>query len=480
MNYRMIKYVLGWILLFEAAFLVLPAVVAVIYAEKALLAFLVTVGLCAAVGGLLTLRKPKSTELSARDGFVVVAFSWIIMSVFGAVPFVLSGVTESFLDALFETVSGFTTTGATIFGDVEILPRSIIFWRSFTHWIGGMGVLVFIMAFLPLSGATNMYIMKAESPGPEVSKLVPKVKTTAKLLYTVYIGLTVLLFVLLLFGDMSVFEALNAAIATAGTGGFGWKNDSMASYSSYSQIVVAVFMLLFSINFTSYFLILRRKFKAALTTEVKVFLGIVAFSVLAISLNTMKSICGFSEALKHAFFSFSSLISTTGFSTVDFANASLYPYFSQTILVLAMFVGACAGSTGGGIKVSRIIIMMKVMGRELSTALRPRQIKKVTVDNQVQDKGVVRSVYGYIFCFITVFVASVVLISIDGHDLVTNFTSVAATIGNIGPGLSKVGPSVNYSFFSPLSKIVLIFDMLVGRLEFYPIILLLLPSTWRK
>ena len=480
MNYRMIKYVLGWILLFEAAFLVLPAVVAVIYAEKALLAFLVTVGLCAAVGGLLTLRKPKSTELSARDGFVVVAFSWIIMSVFGAVPFVLSGVTESFLDALFETVSGFTTTGATIFGDVEILPRSIIFWRSFTHWIGGMGVLVFIMAFLPLSGATNMYIMKAESPGPEVSKLVPKVKTTAKLLYTVYIGLTVLLFVLLLFGDMSVFEALNAAIATAGTGGFGWKNDSMASYSSYSQIVIAVFMLLFSINFTSYFLILRRKFKAALTTEVKVFLGIVAFSVLAISLNTMKSIGGFSEALKHAFFSFSSLISTTGFSTVDFANASLYPYFSQTILVLAMFVGACAGSTGGGIKVSRIIIMMKVMGRELSTALRPRQIKKVTVDNQVQDKGVVRSVYGYIFCFITVFVASVVLISIDGHDLVTNFTSVAATIGNIGPGLSKVGPSVNYSFFSPLSKIVLIFDMLVGRLEFYPIILLLLPSTWRK
>lgn len=480
MNYRMIKYVLGWILLFEAAFLVLPAVVAVIYAEKALMAFLVSVALCAVAGGLLTLRKPRSTELSARDGFVAVAFSWIIMSVFGAVPFVLSGVTEGFLDALFETVSGFTTTGATIFGDVEMLPRSIIFWRSFTHWIGGMGVLVFIMAFLPLSGATNMYIMKAESPGPEVSKLVPKVKTTAKLLYTVYIGLTLLELVLLLFGDMTFFEAINAALSTAGTGGFGWKNDSMASYSSYSQMVVAVFMLLFSINFGSYFLILRRNFKGALTTEVKVFLGIVAFSVVAISLNTVNSIGSFSEALRHAFFSFSSLISTTGFSTVDFADASLYPYFSQTILVLAMFVGACAGSTGGGIKVSRIIIMMKVMGRELSTALRPRQIKKVTVDNQVQDKGVVRSVYGYIFCFITVFVASTVLISIDGHDLVTNFTSVAATIGNIGPGLSKVGPSVNYSFFSPLSKIVLIFDMLVGRLEFYPIILLMLPSTWRK
>ena len=477
MNYRMIKYVLGWILLFEAAFLLLPAVVAVIYAESALVAFLASVGICAAVGGLLTLRKPKSTDLSARDGFVAVAFSWIIMSVFGAIPFVLSGVTESFLDAVFETVSGFTTTGATIFSDVEILPKSIIFWRSFTHWIGGMGVLVFIMAFLPLSGATNMYIMKAESPGPEVSKLVPKVKTTAKWLYAVYIALTVLEFVVLLFGDMNVFEAVNAAFATAGTGGFGWKNDSMASFSSYSQIVVAVFMLLFSINFTSYFLILHKNFKSALTTEVKVFLSIVAVSVFSIAFNVRDLFDSFGESLKHAFFSFSSIISTTGFMTADF---DVWPAFSKTILVLAMFIGACAGSTGGGIKVSRIVIMFKVMGRELSTALHPRQVKKVTVDNQVQDKDVVRSVYGYIFCFIAVFVASIVLISIDGHDLVTNFTSVAATIGNIGPGLSKVGPTVNYGFFSPLSKLVLIFDMLVGRLEFYPIILLMLPSTWRK
>ena len=477
MNYRMIKYVLGWILLFEAVFLLLPSIVAAIYAEGAFVPFLATVAICASVGGLLTIRKPKSTDLSARDGFVAVAFSWIIMSVFGAIPFMLTGVTESFLDAVFETVSGFTTTGATIFSDVEILPRSIVFWRSFTHWIGGMGVLVFIMAFLPLSGATNMYIMKAESPGPEVSKLVPKVKTTAKWLYAVYVGLTVLEFVILLFGEMDVFEALNASFATAGTGGFGWKNDSMASYSDYSQIVIAVFMLLFSINFTSYFLILHRNFKAALTTEVKVFLGIVAVSVISIALNVRGMFDTFEDALKHSFFSFSSIISTTGFATADF---DLWPAFSQTVLVLAMFVGACAGSTGGGIKVSRIVIMFKVMGRELSTALRPRQIKKVTVDNQVQDKGVVRSVYGYIFCFIAVFVASVVLVSIDGHDLVTNFTSVAATIGNIGPGLSRVGPTVNYGFFSPLSKLVLIFDMLVGRLEFYPIILLMLPSTWRK
>ncbi len=477
MNYRMIKYLLGWILLFEAAFLVLPVTVAAIYKEEALIAFLITVAVCAAVGGLLTIRKPKTTDLSARDGFVAVALSWIIMSLFGAIPFMLTGVTESFIDAIFETVSGFTTTGATIFSDVEILPRSIIMWRSFTHWIGGMGVLVFIMAFLPLSGARNMYIMKAESPGPEVSKLVPKVKTTAKWLYSVYIGLTVLEFIMLLFGEMNVFEALNAAFATAGTGGFGWKNDSMASFSTYSQIVIAAFMLLFSVNFTSYFLILHRNFKGALTTEIKVFLGIVGVSVISIALNTKGLFETFWEALKHSFFTFSSIISTTGFMSVDF---DLWPSFSQTILVLAMFVGACAGSTGGGIKVSRIVIMLKVMGRELSTALHPRQIKKVTVDDQVQDKGVVRSVYGYIFCFISVFVVSVVLISIEGHDLVTNFTSVAATMGNIGPGLSKVGPAMNYGFLSPLSKLVLIFDMLVGRLEFYPIILLMLPSTWRK
>ncbi len=478
MNYLMIKFVLGWILLFEAAFLLIPIGTAVFYAEQtSLIAFAITLAICAVVGGLLAIKKPKKTELSSRDGFVIVAFSWIVMSVFGSIPFMITGVTDSFIDALFETVSGFTTTGATIFSDVEILPRSIIMWRSFTHWIGGMGVLVFIMAFLPLSGARNMYIMKAESPGPEVSKLVPKVRTTAKWLYSVYIALTVAQIILLCFGEMTPFEALNASFATAGTGGFGWKNDSMASFSTYSQIVISVFMLLFSINFSSYFLVLRRNFKGAFTTEVKVFFAIVAVSVISIAININPMFSSFGEALKHSFFNFSSVISTTGFATADF---DLWPAFARTILVLAMFVGACAGSTGGGMKVSRIVIMFKVMGRELSTALRPRQVKKVTVDGQVQDKGVVRSVYGYIFCFIAVFVASLVIISIEGRDLVTNFTSVAATIGNVGPGLSGVGPTMNYGSFSVLSKFVLIFDMLVGRLEFYPILLLLLPSTWRK
>ena len=478
MNYLMIKFVLGWILLFEAAFMLIPIGTAIVYAEQSsILAFAVTLAICAVVGGLLAIKKPKKTDLSSRDGFVIVAFSWLALSVFGAIPFMLTGATSNFVDALFETVSGFTTTGATIFSDVEVLPKAIIMWRSFTHWIGGMGVLVFIMAFLPLSGARNMYIMKAESPGPEVSKLVPKVRTTAKWLYTVYIALTVILFVLLLLGDMTPFEAINASVATAGTGGFGWKNDSIASYSTYSQVVIAIFMLLFSINFSSYFLILRRNFKGALTTEVKVFLIFVAISVMSIAININPMFDSFGEALKHSFFNFSSVISTTGFATADF---DLWPSFAKTLIVLAMFVGACAGSTGGGIKVSRIVIMFKVMGRELSTALRPRQVKKVTVDGQVQDKGVVRSVYGYIFCFIAVFVASIVLVSFDGKDLITNFTSVAATIGNIGPGLSGVGPTMNYGSFSVLSKFVLIFDMLVGRLEFYPILLLLVPSTWRK
>jgi trk system potassium uptake protein TrkH len=433
--------------------------------------------ICLAIGHIIIRNKPQKTALLARDGFVTVAFSWIVLSLFGSIPFMLTGVTESFIDAFFETVSGFTTTGATIFADVEILPRSIITWRSFTHWIGGMGVLVFIMAFLPLSGANNMNIMKAESPGPEVSKLVPKVRSTAIWLYGVYIGLTLVQFVLLLFGDMNVFEAFNTALSTAGTGGFGFRNDSLASFSSYTQIVVAIFMLLFSINFGSYFLILRGKLKGVLTSEIELFVLIVMGAVVCIAFNNADMFSSYSESFKHSFFSVASIISTTGFMSIDF---DLWHEFSKSVIVILMLIGACAGSTGGGIKVSRIIIIFKVMGRELSTALRPKQVKKITIDGQVQDLSVVKAVYGYIFCFIAVFVISVLLISFEGYDLVTNFTSVAATVGNVGPGLEKVGPVMNYGFFSPFSKLVLCFDMLAGRLEFYPILLLFVPSTWRK
>ena len=478
MNYKMITYVLGLILIFESVFLLVPSATALVYGEFGeLAAFLITVVICLAVGVLMSFKKPKNRLLMARDGFVVVAFSWILLSMFGAIPFMISGVTDSYIDALFETASGFTTTGATIFADVEILPRSIIMWRSFTHWVGGMGVLVFVMAFLRLGGAQNMYIMKAESPGPEVSKLAPKVRTTAIWLYGVYIILTMIEIILLLVGKVGFFEALNIAFSTAGTGGFGFLNDSLASFSPYVQIVVGIFMLMFSINFASYFLILHGRLKGALTAEVKTFIFIVIAAVAAITVNIRSMYPTVAEAVRHAFFNVSSLISTTGFATADF---DLWPSFSKTLLVLVMFIGACAGSTGGGIKVSRIIIIFKVMGRELATALRPKRVKKVVVDGQIQDTGVIRSVYGYLFCFIAVFVVSIVLISLDGADLVTNFTAVTASMGNIGPGLSKVGPVMNYGFFSPLSKIVLIFDMLAGRLEFYPILLLLVPSTWKK
>ena len=478
MNYKMITYVLGLILIFESVFLLVPSATALIYGEfGALAAFLISVVICLALGALMSSKRPKNKVMVARDGFVVVALCWVIMSIFGAIPFVMTGVTDSYIDALFETVSGFTTTGATIFSDVEVLPRSIIMWRSFTHWVGGMGVLVFIMAFVRLSGAQNMYIMKAESPGPEVSKLVPRVKTTAIWLYSVYIVLTVLQFILLVAGEMTVFEAINTALSTAGTGGFGFRNDSLASFSAYSQIVVTVFMLLFSINFGSFFLLLRGKFKASFTSEVKTFIAIVLFAVACVTVNISGAFSSLGDAIRHAFFNVASVISTTGFASADF---DLWPEFSKMLLVLVMMVGACAGSTGGGIKVSRIIITFKVMARELITAVCPRQVKKITVDSQIQDSGVVRSVYGYVFCYIAVFVSSVLLISIDGADFTTNVTSVIATVGNVGPGLSKVGPAMNYAFFSPFSKIVFIFDMLAGRLEFYPMLLLLIPSTWRK
>lgn len=478
MNYKMIRNTLGWILVFEAAFFLLPALTALIYREqKALTAFLASIGICLLLGFLLTLGKPKDKTLRARDGFVLVAASWFFMSVFGALPLLFSGATQTFTDALFESTSGFTTTGASIFSDVESLPKSILLWRSFTHWIGGMGVLVFIMAFLPISGGQNMHIMKAESPGPSVSKLVPRVRTTAALLYTIYIALTLIQLLFLLFGGMSFFEALNTAFATAGTGGFGFRNDSMSSFSPYIQVVVTVFMLLFSVNFGSYFLLLRGKLRESLTEEVKTFLLIVLSAVALITLSVYKMFGSVGEAVRHVFFTVASLISTTGFATADF---NLWPVFAHSVLVVLMFVGACAGSTGGGIKVSRIMIVVKSLGKELTNAIYPKRTKKIYIDGHAQDDSVVQSVLGYLLCMIAVFVASFLILAIDSFDLVTNFTAVVATINNIGPGLGGVGPTMNYAGYSVLSKFVLIFDMMAGRLEFYPILLLMLPATWKK
>ena len=478
MNYSMIRYTLGWILCFEGAFFALPLLCSLIYSDGAALAFLCSMLISGTLGGLMIMKKPKNTAFYAKEGFIIVSLSWIALSIFGALPFMFSGVTSSFVDALFETASGFSTTGASIFVEVEWLPRSILLWRSFTHWIGGMGVLVFIMAFLPLSGGHNMHIMRAESPGPEVSKLVPKVRNTAIILYAIYFALTILQFVILLISGMEVFDAINTAFSTAGTGGFGFKNDSFASTTPAQQIIVTVFMLIFSVNFNSYYLILRGRLKDAFNTEVRVFFLIAFASIAIITFNVLTSTNIFEsigEAIRHSAFTVASIISTTGFTSTDF---NIWPSLAQTVVVLIMFVGACAGSTGGGIKCSRIIILIKGMMRELRTIIHPRQVKKITLDSRPVDREVIRSVNAYIVTFFVIFVSSLLLISFDNHDLVTNFTSIAATINNVGPGLGEA--YANYTTFSTLSKFVFIFDMLAGRLELFPMLILFAPMTYKK
>lgn len=477
MNYRMISYILGWILIFEGLFLTVPLITGIAFGETALISYLITLGICFLIGALLILKKPKNKQLFAREGYVIVALSWIVLSAFGALPFVISGEIPTYIDALFETVSGFTTTGASILADVEKLSHASLMWRSFTHWVGGMGVLVFIMAFIQLSGAQNMHIMKAESPGPSVSKLVPRVKTTAMILYSIYFVLTLIEFVMLLCGGMTVFEALNTAFATAGTGGFGFYNSSMGSFSPYIQIVITVFMLLFSINFNCYYLLLCGKLREAFNIELRTFLIIVASAITVITINIAHMFSSVWEALRHSAFTVASLISTTGFSTTDF---NLWPELSRTLLVIIMFIGACAGSTGGGIKVSRLIILFKGMSKELQTMVQPRKIKKIKMDSHLIDHETVRSVNVYMVAYLMIFAISLVLISFDNHDLITSFTAVTATINNIGPGLDMVGPTSNFGFFTIQSKIVLIFDMLAGRLELFPMLLLFTPATWKK
>ena len=477
MNYKMIRNILGWLLLFECGFMLVPTVTALVYREREVWAFLVTMLLCGTIGALFVWRKPKDSVLYAREGFVIVSLSWILLSLFGAIPFCISGAIPNYLDALFETVSGFTTTGAAILTAGEPLPKCMLMWRSFTHWVGGMGVLVFIMAFIPLSGGQNMHIMKAESPGPSVSKLVPRVKTTALILYSIYIVMTLVKFVLLLFGDMSVFEALCTALGTAGTGGFGVLNDSMASYSPYIQWVVTVFMLLFSVNFSCYYLLLLGRIKDVFSAELRTFIAVVGTVMLVVTLNTRSLFDSLGEAVRHVAFTVASLISTTGFATENF---DAWPELSRALLVLIMFIGACAGSTGGGLKISRLMILFRGAFNEIGNLIHPRRVKRVTVDGHPVDNEVVRATNVYMMWYVLLFTVSVILISFDDHDLITNFTAVTATINNIGPGLNLVGPTGNFAFFSIPSKLVLIFDMLAGRLELFPMLVLFAPATWRR
>lgn len=479
MNYAIVFRLLSYILLCESALLMLPAATSAIYGEWSVLgAFLITAALCVVFGLLLRLAKPTSKVFYMREGFATTALSWIVISIMGAVPFVLTGCIPDPIDALFETVSGFTTTGASILPAVEGLPRGILLWRSFTHWIGGMGVLVFLLTLLPLTGGSHVNLMKAESPGPQVDKLVPKVQSTAKLLYGIYLALTLAQLVFLMAGGMPLFDSLLTAFGTAGTGGFGFKNDSFAQFSPYIQWVVTIFMILFGVNFNFYFLLLLRRFRRAVSSEeVRAYLGVILVSIGIITLNIRSMYSGLGEALRHAAFQVGSIITTTGFSSCDF---DLWPTLSKQLLVLLMFVGACAGSTGGGVKVSRILIFRKTVGKELKQAMHPQVVAPVRMDGKLLSHETIRTTNVYLCAYLFILVASIMLISLDGFDMVTNFTAVAATLNNIGPGLSQVGPMMNFAGFSNPAKLVLIFDMLAGRLELFPMLVLFLPSAWRK
>ncbi len=478
MNYRMISKILGRVMGVEAALMLGPVLTAAIYGESAA-AFLLTMLIAAALAVLLSLPRLKYSDLYAREGFVSVALSWLLMSLVGALPFVFSGEITSYVDAFFEIVSGFTTTGASIILNVEELSHAALLWRSLSHWIGGMGVLVFIMAVLPLSEERSMHIMRAEVPGPQVGKLVPRIRHSSAITYLIYIALTVMLIVLLCLGGMPFFDSINHAMATAGTGGFSVKALSIGYYdSAYIDIVTATFMLLFGVNFSIYFLLLMKKFRPALMdSELHLYLGFAIFGTVTIALNIMSEYDGFWHALRYSYFQVSSIMTTTGFATTDFNH---WPAYSKAMLILLMFTGASAGSTGGGLKVSRIVILARAAAEELGKMLNPRRTVSVRMSGRSVDSTTIRCTLVFFAIYISITFLSTLAVSLDGFDLETNFSAVAACISNIGPGIGLVGPMGNYEMFSDFSKLLLSFDMLVGRLEIYPMLILFLPSTWRR
>ncbi len=478
MNNSVIRYILGYILKIEAILLLLPACVALIYQEKSGFWYLLIAIVCAVLGTTLSWRKPQDFVFYLKEGSVATALSWIILSIFGSLPFYLSGAIPSYTDALFETISGFTTTGASILSDVEVLDHCHLIWRSFTHWIGGMGVLVFLLMIIPLSGGSHMNLMRAESPGPSVSKLKPKLKTTARILYLIYLSMTILEALLLLAGGMPLFDTLCTAFGTAGTGGFGIKNDSIGGYSAYIQWIVTIFMILFGINFNAYFFILYRNWKKAFhMEEVRYYILIISCAVIIIFVHLLQTATSISDAFRHSCFQVASIISSTGFSTVDF---NTWSETSRTIIVMLMFIGACAGSTGGGMKVSRIVILVKSLGKELASYIHPKLVRKINFEGKPVEHDVVRATNVYLVTFFLIFSASIFLISLEDHDLITNFTAVTTTINNIGPGLDGVGPTQNFGFFKPLTKYVLMFDMLAGRLELFPLLIFFHPTLWKE
>lgn len=476
MNFPMIIYILGMVLKYEGMFMLLPCITALIYQENAGFAFFIVGLLSWTAGSFLTRKKPENQLYFAREGFTCVALSWIIMSMVGAVPFVINGDIPNFIDAFFEATSGFTTTGASILKDVEALSKCSMMWRSFTHWIGGMGVFVFILAVLPMAGGYSMHLMRAESPGPTVGKLLPKIRETAKILYIIYFAMTVLQFVILLILSMPFFDALTITFGTAGTGGFGIKNNSIAGYSIPIQITITVFMILFGVNFNAYYLLLGKHKKYAFKMEeVRWYFIIILISTIIIAVNVSGCYSDFLMSFHYSAFQVGSIITTTGYSTTDF---DAWPQLSKTILVMLMFIGACAGSTGGGIKVSRILMLFKMVSAEMAKIIYPRSIKCIRMDKDIVDEDTVKTVAAYLITYVLIFGVSMFILAFDNLDMVTNFTGIAATFNNIGPGLALVGPTSNFSVFTPVSKLVLIFDMLAGRLELFPLLLLLSPSIW--
>ena len=478
MNHSIIRYILCRVIELTGILLLFPCIVAVIYREKQGFVFLIMAVCCLAVGNIGKRCRPKSTVFYAREGFVTVSLSWIIISLIGALPFFLTGEIASYVDALFETISGLTTTGGTILSDVEALSYTTQFWRCFTHWIGGMGVLVLILAILPLSGSYNMHLMRAESPGPSVGKLVPKVRETALLLYKIYMVITIAEMVALCFAGLPLYDAAALSFSTVGTGGFALVDSSIASYNYAVQLIIIVFMLICAINFNTYYLLLHRKWKDALirNSEAKWFLGLVFLSAAVITFNIRDRFSGIFQAFHAALFQVATLVSSTGFATEDF---NLWPELSRTILVLLMFMGACAGSTGGGFKVSRLLIVVKSLKNELLSMTHPRSVNKVYMDGRRVPDLVVKTALCYMTAYVLIVLTSVLLISVDNFDMTTNLTAVLATLDNIGPGLNTVGPTGNFGGYSTFSKIVLMGDMLIGRLEIFPVLVIFAPGMWK-
>lgn len=479
MNYKMVFSIIGKVMVIEALLMIFPLLVGVIYTENVYLAFLVPMVALVGIGLPLSFIKTKDKSIYAKEGFVTVALTWIIMSLLGALPFVLSGQIPNFVDAVFETVSGFTTTGSSILLEVESLYNSIQFWRLFTHWIGGMGVLVFVLAILPASESGIMHVFRAEAPGPSVGKLVSKLTFTARILYGIYMVLTVVEVVFLLCGNMPFFDSVLHAFSTAGTGGFGIKNNSVAYYdSAYIEMVIAVFMFIFSINFNLFYLILIGNFKKAFKSEeLRTFAIIILVATFAIAINLLSTGIQFGRAIRYSFFQVTSIGSTTGFSSTDFNE---WPAFSKTVLLVLTIVGACAGSTGGGIKVSRLIILGKSSYKDVKKMLHPRSAVTIKFEGEPIERNVERGVRSYFVIWVIIVVLCTLLLSLDFNDILANFTATLACIGNVGPGLNAVGPMGNYAFYSPFSKVLLSFVMLAGRLEIFPILILFAPHTWRK